>query len=565
MSITYNPTTNFGAKDSLPANDPDKVIVGAEFTSEFAAIQAAFALAAPTSNPTFSGTATYSDLTVSGSFTSRGIDDNATSTAITIDADENVGIGTPPSFPLDVAGNNTTIFRATNSSATGTFRVFHEGSLVSIGSVGGSNNELAFKTGGATGTERMVIDSSGKVGIGRTPQVFCDVAGIVSSTEYRLRDAADNTRSVLAMENDDLVVQTGTGNGTRSVIVKTENTERMRIDSSGNVGIGTSDPMENLSIGATPSQAGLTLAADPIQCFLRYNNYYSGSTQVSDASKGSASLGLGKGSDGVITLNTAAAGAGTPTEAVRIASNGNVGIGTSDPNFSTFDTTAGGLHIKDSEIAALRLEGANHDFYVTSRDDGNYLYGRGYYPTIISTDSRERMRIDGDGNLLVGVSSGTGNRLYVKGYGSNNNYNAVKVINGDDDPMFSIRGDGVISTGTATLSPYNNTTSNAANVYVSSSGNLARSTSSRRYKENIRNYTGSLDALRPVMFNSINEDDDKEYAGFIAEEVHEAGLHEFVEYDDQDRPDAVNYANMAALLVKEIQDLKAEVAALKGA
>ena len=93
MSITYTPTTNFGSKDVLPANDPNKVIVGAEFTSEFNAIQAAFALAAPTSNPTFSGTATYNNLSVTGTFTSRGIDDNATSTAITIDSNENVLIG----------------------------------------------------------------------------------------------------------------------------------------------------------------------------------------------------------------------------------------------------------------------------------------------------------------------------------------------------------------------------------------------------------------------------------------------------------------------------------------
>lgn len=59
MSITYTPSTNFGAKDALPINDPNKVIYGAEFTTEFTAITTAFGEAAPTSGPTFTGTATF--------------------------------------------------------------------------------------------------------------------------------------------------------------------------------------------------------------------------------------------------------------------------------------------------------------------------------------------------------------------------------------------------------------------------------------------------------------------------------------------------------------------------
>ena len=35
---TYTPLTNFGAKDSLPENDPDKVVRGLDFTNEFQAI-----------------------------------------------------------------------------------------------------------------------------------------------------------------------------------------------------------------------------------------------------------------------------------------------------------------------------------------------------------------------------------------------------------------------------------------------------------------------------------------------------------------------------------------------
>lgn len=68
MTITYNPSTNFGQKDALPVNDPDKVIYGAEFTTEFNAITTAFASAAPTNSPTFTGTITFAgDVSLDGS------------------------------------------------------------------------------------------------------------------------------------------------------------------------------------------------------------------------------------------------------------------------------------------------------------------------------------------------------------------------------------------------------------------------------------------------------------------------------------------------------------------
>ena len=66
MSITYTPSTNFGAKDSLPSNDSNKVIRGSEFTTEFTAIQTAFGLAAPAASPTFTGTVTIASVDING-------------------------------------------------------------------------------------------------------------------------------------------------------------------------------------------------------------------------------------------------------------------------------------------------------------------------------------------------------------------------------------------------------------------------------------------------------------------------------------------------------------------
>ena len=72
-------------KDTLPKEDPDKVILGADFSAEFNAISTAFAGAAPNLDPNFDGTVTFIDasgasVTVTGAFTggSLAISGNAT-------------------------------------------------------------------------------------------------------------------------------------------------------------------------------------------------------------------------------------------------------------------------------------------------------------------------------------------------------------------------------------------------------------------------------------------------------------------------------------------------------
>ena len=63
MAIFYTPLTDFLTKDTLPKEDPDKVILGADFSAEFNAISTAFAGAAPILDPNFNGTVTFVDAT----------------------------------------------------------------------------------------------------------------------------------------------------------------------------------------------------------------------------------------------------------------------------------------------------------------------------------------------------------------------------------------------------------------------------------------------------------------------------------------------------------------------
>ena len=68
----YTKTTNFAAKDSLNSGDANKVIKGSEIGTEFDNIATAVATKADLANPSFTGTATISNLIVSGTFTVEG-------------------------------------------------------------------------------------------------------------------------------------------------------------------------------------------------------------------------------------------------------------------------------------------------------------------------------------------------------------------------------------------------------------------------------------------------------------------------------------------------------------
>lgn len=108
------------------------------------------------------------------------------------------------------------------------------------------------------GSERMRIDTSGNVGIGATsPADILQVVKTTASGTYRTRFILDNQdqRSVIASYyqfgvGQRTVIQSTGASGTADnpISFETGTTERMRIDSSGNVGIGTTSPVARLDI-----------------------------------------------------------------------------------------------------------------------------------------------------------------------------------------------------------------------------------------------------------------------------------------------------------------------------
>jgi hypothetical protein len=263
------------------------------------------------------------------------------------------------------------------------------------------------------------------------------------------------------------------------------------------------------------------------------------------------------------------------SEAMRITTDRNVGIGTVSPGariavessadlIGSFNGTAanGGYMVWRTSGTTIADIGTAQNCFGAGGNDTFAINGRGARSLLFGTNDQERMRIDSSGNLLVGTTSDVGgSRLVVVSAGNTSATNAVVLRNSSSANLLYLRDDGLINTGLAALSPYNNTTGDAANMVVGSDGFLYRSTSSLKYKTDVQDATHGLAellSLRPVTYKGKSESDgDKVFGGLIAEEVHEAGLSEFVQYDEEGNPDALAYGNMVSLCIKAIQEQQA--------
>jgi hypothetical protein len=174
---------------------------------------------------------------------------------------------------------------------------------------------------------------------------------------------------------------------------------------------------------------------------------------------------------------------------------------------------------------------------------------------------QEAMRINRLGRVGIGTASPE-RKLDVYSESSDDTTYAFRCRNNAATVLVDIRSNGEFYTGQAGSSPYNSTTGSAANAFIASSGLLQRSTSSIKYKRDVEDYDKGLAEvlnLQPKYYKSVSEaDGETVYAGLIAEDVHDLGLTEFVQYDSENLPDALAYSHMVALLVNAIKELKQE-------
>ena len=142
----YVKSTNFTAKDSLPTGDANKVVRGSEFDTEFDAIATAVGTKADLAGPAFTGTATFANLTATGTVNLNGatVSDLGSVTTIdinggTIDAAV-IGGATPAAGSFTAVVGTTGTFSGAVSGTTGTFSGAVSGTTGTFsGAVTGSN------------------------------------------------------------------------------------------------------------------------------------------------------------------------------------------------------------------------------------------------------------------------------------------------------------------------------------------------------------------------------------------------------------------------------------------
>ena len=257
---------------------------------------------------------------VISNFASTGIDDNASATAVTILSDGKVGIGTnspdanlslkSPIYTSGGTGNGIR-FQNQNNNADAVIQSYYSGTSTSA-LLHGSNSYLstgasftafdnskassyvlqntngAIEFGNNTSgnpTERMQIDSSGNVGIGVSPSSGIQLKVGNSANNSAVSRVTNGTVSVdlTASSGGKAFLEVGTNH---PLVIATNAAERMRIDSSGNVGIGTDNPGRELHVyNATEANIKIQAGSDYAELRVkdsddRFSMHYNGSQVI---------------------------------------------------------------------------------------------------------------------------------------------------------------------------------------------------------------------------------------------------------------------------------------------
>ena len=287
-----------------------------------------------------------------------------TSQALFWDASaESLGIGTTPSHRLHVVAPDGTL--ALFSNGVDADLNIKTASAVTL--LTPSTGTLAL---GTANTERMRIDSSGNVGIGTTsPDYKLHTSGSntiqawfqsthADTCQIQLSTATTNSFARITNNAGTLLYESDitADNANSGHQFKVDGTEKMRINSSGNVGIGTSSPDEQLHISnALPAVIRLerndtTISSDNTIGNIEFEHQESGGEGLCANFAVKADTGAGAGA---FVFETGAAG--TLTEKVRFTSGGNVGIGTTSPD-SKLDVTGGDITLNVSGTGLMNYK-----------------------------------------------------------------------------------------------------------------------------------------------------------------------------------------------------------------
>jgi hypothetical protein len=371
--IIFEGSTADGHETFLTVTDPT-----ADRTITFPDLTGTVALSGATQNVDF-GTVTADKLTLDGyadiqiSSNNLRIDTHTSGTGIIYnsrtgyhtfkDNDVNVGQFRP--------GGDFALYEDTGTTA----KFFWDASAESLGI--GTSSPSSYHAN----ADNLVIQDSGNAGI---------TIATTDSAYFSQINFADGTSGAQAYTG---ILRYAHSDNSLRIIVNTG--EKMRIDSSGNVGIGTSSPASQLHVKSTSDNIVATRV----------------STNSVDAlfqSIESASLAqIGTVGSHAFTFFTA------NQERMRIDSSGNVGVGTSSPSavLHANGSSQGDVYFRGETGSTKGLLFSTFNVNSTDHAGHNINAVSSVGEISFSTGSNERIRLDSSGNLLVGTTINDGQSI----------------------------------------------------------------------------------------------------------------------------------------------------------
>jgi hypothetical protein len=357
----------------------------------------------------------------------------------------------------------------------------------------------------------------------------------------------------------------------------------------GNVGIGTSSPQYTLDVGpvsaaqsSTTGSLGLirNSAGADSSPYTQARMIVYGGTGVDTTNWGY----LGYGADASMRIIYAKTGAGAPllfgtssamngtgtfTPEMTLTTAGNVGIGTATP--TSPDGFTGIAELYNGTNAEWVINGNGNTMALGASANGGWIVAGGSLPLRLGAGGTETMRIISGGNVGIGSTnpavpldvSGDARFGVASGSGYSITSGVAIITNSDSIGDITI---GHIS-GTTSGNGYMNFNYNGGAIgSITQNGTTAvlfNTTSDRRLKENIAPTARGLDALLKIQaddFNFIADKDKTRVQGFIAQDIFKI-YPEAVSVGGDDpttKPWSVDYGRLTPLLVKSIQELKAD-------
>jgi hypothetical protein len=439
-----------------------------------------------------------------------------------------------------------------------------------------TNHPLTINT---NNIERMRIDSAGNVGVGTTsPAAKLEVKGATAeNTQIRIQTDGGASevptlllrRSSIAYGEIKYIPDGGGNQGVHITDYRTDvsniifNTaganERMRIDSNGNVGIGTSSPLADLTVATSMSSS----RTSRLYLDVDGNNINGGGGEIIFST--SATSGTLTNLNAKIT-GTRVAGDGGDSELgfwttlvsdnvasqqrMVITKEGNVGIGTNNP--SDLLTVDGNLSIFGNKIyngSAANSAGVSFPSSTTRIDGYNGITFHSSTTTVGSQS--ERMRIDNAGNVLFGTTDiPNGTSVYGSAFLSTSNERMALVQASD-------------TTSLATMQTYYNPNGAVGTIKTTGSATQFNTSSDYRLKKDLKDFNG-LDKVSkiPVYDFKWKVDDSRSY-GVMAHELQEVLPDAVSGEKDGEEMQGVDYSKIVPLLIKSIQELEAKVKELE--